>query len=205
MNTIQQEILSQKILPLYNSNNIEMMKQLLQQCYAAGLRCFEFTNRSEAAADVFYELAKYCRTDLPGMQLGAGTIKTRTDAELFTSAGAAFLVSPCIPEELIRYTAKKDICWIPGCATATEIAMAEWAGLRLVKIFPANLLGGTAFLKSMKDVFPAMKFLATGGVQAEKAEVDHWLHNGADAVGLGSSLFNGADISEVIKKIKQIV
>jgi 2-dehydro-3-deoxyphosphogluconate aldolase/(4S)-4-hydroxy-2-oxoglutarate aldolase len=142
---------------------------------------------------------------MPGLLLGVGTILNAKDAETFSNAD--FLVSPIISADLIDYTTVRNIFWIPGCSTASEIALAKNAGINLVKIFPVHLLGGTAFLKTMKDIFPTMKFLATGGIQADRDEISKWLNNGADAVGIGSQLFGKEikDIHQISETLKQLL
>lgn len=203
--TISNSILTQKILPLYSHSSIEVMKHVITACYHAGITCFEFTNRTENAVAIFNEMKDYCKTKMPDLMMGVGTILNIRDAEAFSNAD--FLVSPIISVELIHYTSEKNILWIPGCSTASEIALAKNAGINLVKIFPAHLLGGTTFLKTMKDIFPEIKFLATGGIKAERDDINNWLNNGADAVGLGSQLFGKEikDIQQISETLKQLL
>ena len=198
-------ITAQKILPLFNNADIKVVKAAVKACYDAGIRCFEFTNRNENAPEIFDELKKYCAAEMKDMLLGVGTIKNVTDAELF--ADAAFLVSPFITKDLIDYTMAKEILWIPGCSTTSEIAMAANAGIGMVKIFPANLLGGPAFVKAMKEIFPAMKMLATGGIKADKEELSKWFASGTDAVGIGGQLFgkDKIDVQQISTTLKNIV
>lgn len=207
MQSLAELIRKQKVVPLHSHPDIGVMKELITACYGAGIRCFEFTNRIAEADQVFYELKKYCKVNFNDLKLGVGTIKSTTDAETFHSIGTDFLVSPIISTELIDFTKSRNIPWIPGCSTASEVGQAENAGIDLVKIYPANLLGGPAFIKAMKDIFPSMQFLPTGGVKADKAEIATWLNSGAIAVGLGSQLFGKAplDISQLSKTIRTLV
>jgi 2-dehydro-3-deoxyphosphogluconate aldolase/(4S)-4-hydroxy-2-oxoglutarate aldolase len=186
------QIVQQKILPLYNHHQLEQVKQAVHACYDACIRCFEFTNRSNNAPLIFEQLKTYCNKHLKDMLLGVGTIKSVEDVHLFPDAD--FMVSPFITPFLLEYMAAKDIVWIPGCSTTSEIALAEAAGLPMVKIFPASLLGGPAFIKAMKDIFPAMKMMATGGMQADRMSLKAWWDNGTDAVGIGGQLFGKAQI-----------
>ncbi|MNR40159.1 KHG/KDPG aldolase [compost metagenome] len=79
--------------------------------------------------------------------------------------------------------------WIPGCATPSEIALAENWGLSLVKIFPAKQLGGYSYIEVIKSVFPKMLFMATGGVEPNKEDIEKWYSAGVSSVGLGAKLF----------------
>jgi len=189
---IQEElnnILKQKIIPVYSHAETGMNKKVLSACFHAGLRYFEFTNRHENALDEFYDLKKYCDTVLPGMILGAGTIKNVQHAEMFLAAGAAFLVSPLISQELIGFAKNKNIPWIPGCATASEVGLAENNGLNIVKIFPAKQLGGPAYIQALKGPFPSINFLATGGIGGDGSGIKEYL-TVAGAVGLGNAFFS---------------
>jgi 2-dehydro-3-deoxyphosphogluconate aldolase / (4S)-4-hydroxy-2-oxoglutarate aldolase len=183
------QLVQQIIIPVYSNAETMHNKRVLKACFYAGLRYFEFTNRHENSLDAFIELKNYADAELPGMVLGAGTIKNNSDAELFWSAGAAFLVSPLISGELIAFTKKKNILWIPGCATASEAGMAENEGIQLIKLFPVSELGGADFIKALKAPFQNMQFLATGGISGNADEIKRYLQAGAASVGLGNSFF----------------
>src|SRR5690606_28297504 len=97
-----------------------------------------------------------------------------------------------------------------GCMTPTEIHTAESLGAPFVKLFPGNILGPD-FLKGIKPLFPSLLFMPTGGVEPERDNIDHWLANGAVAVGLGSKLFQPSGGSQtnnyewLIDRCRQIV
>jgi 2-dehydro-3-deoxyphosphogluconate aldolase / (4S)-4-hydroxy-2-oxoglutarate aldolase len=194
MQMIYERIAIQKILPLFTHEDIRVAIQAATICYNGGLQCFEFTNRKENAPEVFRLLKNHCRQHLPGMQLGIGTIRNATEAALFPEAD--FYVSPFITPALMEFMHAKKLQWIPGCSTASEIAMAVEGGVAMVKIFPANYLGGPPFVKMMKEIFTDTKIIATGGMKANKAELQTWFDNGADAVGIGGALF-GKNCSEL--------
>lgn len=179
---------------------------ILKACYDAGLRYFEFTNRHNNALEEFMGLRKYADKELPGMQLGVGTIKNAMDAEMFLAAGATYLISPLISKELIDFTFMKNILWIPGCSTASEVGMAENAGIDLVKIFPASLLGGPAFIKMLKGPFYKMKYMANGGITGDVIEIKEYLAAGASGVGLGNSFFTeNIPPSAITQKLKTLM
>src|SRR5690606_29677735 len=81
-----------------------------------------------------------------------------------------------------------DVLWVPGCMTPTEISLAEDLGAPLVKLFPGDTLGA-GFLKSIKPLFPGMRFMPTGGVNPTEESISGWFDAGVSAVGLGSKLF----------------
>ena len=187
-------LLSQKLLPLYYHDSVEVSLGVLHALYNAGVRIVEYTSRGENALENFIELKNACKS-LEGLQLGIGTIKNKSQAESFIEAGADFIVAPSINEEVGKAAEAAGLLWIPGCMTPTEIATAENAGATIIKIFPGNLLG-PEYLKSIKDLFPGMKFMPTGGVEVDKKNLSEWFGAGVCAVGMGSKLISKTDLEK---------
>lgn len=208
---IQQQILDAMFLPLFTTADVDIAKTVLEASYKAGVRAFEFTNRTENAAALFAELKSFCSRQLPHMLLGIGTIKNKEQAQTFLDLDADFFVSPLILPEIFEIMHQHQKLWIPGCATATEIGMAENRGLQLVKIFPARQLGGTAFIKAIRAVFPKMQLLVTGGVEPTEADLRAWFESGVAAAGIGSQLFPKEMLRDAdalyghLKKITEII
>jgi len=121
--------------------------------------------------------------------LGVGTIKTLQQAQDYMQAGADFLVSPGLVPEVAAYAASKEIFYAPGCMTPSEIIAAENAGIGFIKLFPGNMLGPD-FLSSIKDIFPKLLFMPTGGVDTPKENIEGWFKAGVCAVGMGSKLIS---------------
>jgi 2-dehydro-3-deoxyphosphogluconate aldolase/(4S)-4-hydroxy-2-oxoglutarate aldolase len=116
-----------------------------------------------------------------------GTIKNLQQAEDYIQAGADFLVSPGFVKEVADYAVGKDIFYAPGCMTPSEIIAAENAGIKFIKLFPGNILG-KEFLSGIKDIFPKLLFMPTGGVDTTKESIEGWFKAGVCAVGMGSKL-----------------
>ncbi|MBX3252961.1 MAG: bifunctional 4-hydroxy-2-oxoglutarate aldolase/2-dehydro-3-deoxy-phosphogluconate aldolase [Chitinophagaceae bacterium] len=197
-------------MPLFTHTDVTVCKNVLQASYNAGVRLFEFTNRNENSFDIFIELRKFCSESLPGMILGIGTIKNGQQAEQFIHAGADFLISPLINEEIYKVASKHNKLWMPGCATPSEIGMAENRGINIVKIFPAKQLGGPPFIKAVKAVFPHVQLMATGGVEPTQDDISSWFKSGVAAVGIGSQLFppdwlNSGQYDKVTTHVKSII
>lgn len=184
-----QALLQQKLLPLYYHQSAEVSTAILRALYEAGVRTLEYTNRGENALENFKVLRKTVDKSLSGLQLGIGTIKTKKQAKKFMEAGADFIVCPCMNEEVADTVQQAGLLWIPGCFTTTEIAHAEEAGASLVKIFPGNLLG-PSYISAIKEIFPDLKFMPTGGVEAEAKNLKSWFAAGVVAVGMGSKLIS---------------
>lgn len=182
-------IIDQGVLPLYFHPDESVSIQILQSLYEAGIRIVEYTNRGKEAVKNFRQMKKICGQKFPEMILGMGTITDKKSGLKALEAGADFLVSPGFFEEILKLTEDEKIFWIPGCMTPSDLITAKNAGLRMVKIFPANILG-IGFLKAVKEVFPDLLFMPTGGVDTEN--IESWFNAGVSAVGMGGSLISKA-------------
>ena len=149
----------------------------------------EFTNRGEQALTRFKELNQLRKEKFPEMILAAGTIRSSADAEAYLAAGADVLISPFFDEGVAQVANSSEVLWLPGCMTPTEIHRASIAGIKLVKLFPGNMLG-TEFVKAVRPLFPEIQFVVTGGVEPTVAGVELWLQAGVLAAGLGSKLIS---------------
>jgi 2-dehydro-3-deoxyphosphogluconate aldolase/(4S)-4-hydroxy-2-oxoglutarate aldolase len=149
----------------------------------------EYTNRGSEALKNFEKLKEVSEQELPGMVLGAGTIKDAAMAGRFIGAGADFLVSPGLAEDVFDVAYSEKVLWVPGCMTATEIIKAEQFGLQLIKLFPGNLLG-PSYVQAIREIFPGLLFMPTGGVEIQQANLKSWFDAGVCAVGMGSKLIS---------------
>ncbi len=184
---ITDAIVQQGILPLYFNPDETVSVEVLKALYNAGVKAVEYTNRGEAALSNFKKMVEVRNAGMPGLLLGVGTIKNMAQATDYMSAGADFLVSPGFVSEVAAYCAANDIFYAPGCMTPSEIIAAENAGVKFIKLFPGNILG-TEFLTTIKDIFPKLLFMPTGGVDTTKESIESWYKAGVCAVGMGSKL-----------------
>ena len=176
-------------MPLYYHEDAGVCIEILKALYAGGIRILEFTNRGESALANFKELKSTVKKSMPDVLLGIGTIKNAKQAQQYIKAGADFIVCPSIDEKVAKVTEKAGLLWIPGCMTPTEISAAENAGAKIVKIFPGNILG-PSYITSIKELFPDIKFMPTGGVEVEQNNLRDWFNAGIVAVGMGSKLIS---------------
>ncbi len=209
---IIQSITTQGMLPLYYHDDATVTLEVAKALYTAGVRVIEYTNRGEKALDNFKYLLSQRDTVMPGMLLGIGTIKTVTHAQLFIDAGADFIICPGMIPEVASYVHGRGKLWVPGCMTSTEIMMAEQLGAKFIKLFPGNLLG-PGFVSAIKELFPGIAFMPTGGVELEEANIQAWFSAGVKAVGMGSKLITKTlleqkdytTISEQTKNVLNII
>ncbi|MFV5701101.1 bifunctional 4-hydroxy-2-oxoglutarate aldolase/2-dehydro-3-deoxy-phosphogluconate aldolase [Flavobacterium sp. XS2P12] len=192
MKNIQQvtdTIIQQGILPLYFNADETISIEVLKAIYKAGIKAVEYTHRGDTALNNFKALVKLRNLEMPGLLIGIGTIKNLNQAKEYLQAGADFIISPGFVPEIASYTLSKDIFYGPGCMTPSDIIAAENAGIRFIKLFPGNILG-IAFLNSIKDIFPNLLFMPTGGVDATRESIEAWYEAGVCAVGMGSKLIS---------------
>ena len=130
---------------------------------AGGIDVMEITFRTAAAADSIKAVAREC----PDMVVGAGTVINLEQCKLAVECGAKFIVSPGYDEETVAWCCDNGIPVTPGCVTPTEIMMALKHGLKVLKFFPANVYGGLSAIKSLAGPFGGVKFIPTGGVNAQ--------------------------------------
>lgn len=182
-------ILTQGVLPLYFYPDTAVSVHVLHVLYNAGIRAVEYTNRGGDALRNFREMIEERNDHMPGMLLGIGTIKTAEQGQAFIDAGADFLISPGTLPEVATVAAEAGLLYVPGCMTPTEVIVAENFGSTLVKLFPGSLLG-PSYVSAIRDIFPDMRFMATGGVEVEDGNLKAWFKSGISAVGLGSKLIS---------------
>lgn len=206
---IIEAITKQGMLPLYFNADEQVSVEILRALYKAGVRVMEFTNRGEEALANFKKLVEVKNAEMPDAIIGIGTIKNLHQAKTYLDAGAAFLVSAGYDGDVAAYCTKHDVFYGPGCMTPTEIQAAENAGVKFVKLFPGNMLG-PEFMSSIKDIFPKMVFMPTGGVDTTRESIEGWYKSGVGAVGMGSKLVSkklmeAKDYSGIEKIAKEVL
>ncbi len=182
-------IIAQGMLPLYFNADEKVSVEVLRAVYKAGVKAIEYTNRGEAALKNFHKLVEVRNSEMSGLLLGVGTVKNLQQVQDYLKAGADFLVSPGFVKEIADYAIANDIFYAPGCMTPSEIIAAENAGIKFIKLFPGDMLG-SKYLTSIKDIFPKLLFMPTGGVDTTKENIEGWYNAGVCAVGMGSKLIS---------------
>lgn len=209
----QQDILNQiqqqKMLPLWFHKDATVSIEVLKALYAAGIKAVEYTNRGAEAVENFKALRKVVNESMPGMLLGIGTIKTVEDAQNFISAGADFIIAPVVYPPVAKVVQDAGLLWIPGCLTPTEVFTAEMNGAKMVKIFPGSVVG-PSYIAAIKELFPGLLFMPTGGVDTTAANIKEWFDAGVVAVGMGSKLISKSvlqnkEYDKLTKQTKEVL
>ena len=149
-----------------------------------GIGILEITLTTPDAFDIMSTLVqRYAGTDIV---IAAGTVRSSNDAALARRAGAQVIVSPHTDTRVIEYANENDMLCIAGAATATEIIRAWEAGADIVKIYPAQYLGGPDYIRTIRGPIRDIPMLAGGPVPLDM--IDAYLDAGCVAVNLGPSL-----------------
>lgn len=182
-------ILQQGLLPLYYHEDQQVSLDVLEALYKGGIRSVEYTNRGAAALDNFKALVAVRNERYPDLQLGIGTIKTVADAQAFITAGADYIICPGLIPDIIKAVQEQGLLCVPGCMTTSEIIVAEQLQVPFVKLFPGNLIG-PGYVSAIRDIFPGLHFMPTGGVDTTQENIQAWFEAGVSAVGMGSKLIS---------------
>ncbi len=204
---IYTKLKEQAVLPLFFHPDYAVCEQTMQALYDGGIRMVEFTNRGEQALDHFTELIKKRNTSWPDLTLAIGTIKTPAQATSFLNAGADLVICPGTVQAVGETVHAAGKHWIPGAMTVSEILLAQSTGAEFIKLFPGNLLG-PSFMAGIRDIFPELSFMPTGGVELTIDNLQAWFRAGVSAVGLGSKflskeLLASGDYAQITKDAKR--
>ena len=162
MNRCFEIIEKNKLVPCVSLPDAECAVPVAAALEKGGVHAVEIMMRTDAAIEGIEKIS----AAMPDYVCGAGTVLTPESADAAMKAGAGFIVSPGFDERLVDYCIEKGYPVIPGVATPGEIQKAYVRGLRVLKFFPSEALGGLDMLKQLSGPFPGVRYLCTGGINA---------------------------------------
>ena len=160
-----QVMLDAPVIPVIVLNDVALAVPMARALVAGGIRMLEVTLRTPQALACIEAIAK----EVPEAVVGAGTVRTKADAQAAAMAGAQFAVSPGYTSAVGQACRDMGLALLPGVATGSEIMMAQADGFTELKFFPALQAGGPAMLKAWGGPFFDVKFCPTGGVTLQNA------------------------------------
>jgi len=163
--SIEKILSSAPVVPVVVIDNLEDAAPLAKALYNGGLKALEITLRTPIAA----EAVKLMKEAVPEAYVGTGTVVDKASFEASVNAGADFMVSPGVNDELLALAKETDIPFLPGAATPSEVMKLASHGFKFLKFFPAEAAGGTAMLKSIGAPLPQVTFCPTGGISLATA------------------------------------
>lgn len=187
---VMEQMKSVGLVPVLRADSEELALELVSAMYMGGITVFEVTMTIPGAIRVMARLAK----ERPDVLVGAGTVLDPETARICMLEGARFIVSPSLNIKTVEICQRYDIAVLPGALTPTEIVTAWQSGADVIKVFPANAMGGASYLKSIKAPLPQVEMIPTGGVSLETAR--SFLDAGAFALGVGADLVDVAAMAQ---------
>ncbi len=176
----------EKVVAIIRVAEAERALGLARALIAGGFRCVEVTMTVPGALDVIKAL---CADAPEDVLIGAGTVTSAAEACRCIEAGAQFLVSPICETDIVRPSREAGVVAIPAGMTPTEIVHAWRLGAHVVKVFPAGVIGGPAFIRAIRGPLPDIPLWVSGAVQP--CETQAYLSAGAQLVGLNASALPG--------------
>ncbi|MBO4594139.1 MAG: bifunctional 4-hydroxy-2-oxoglutarate aldolase/2-dehydro-3-deoxy-phosphogluconate aldolase [Clostridia bacterium] len=158
-----------RIIPVVVIKDLKDTEPTLKALKAGGINCAEITFRTACAEDAIALATK----KFPDMNIGAGTVVNAEQCNRALNAGAKFIVSPGLSEDVAKVCKENGVSYFPGCVTPTEIMRALDLGITVVKFFPSNVYGGLKAMKALSGPFPQVKFIPTGGI--DSGNIDEYL------------------------------
>lgn len=177
------ELAQAKAIAVIRHDHPDMAIAMAHSAAQGGMTFIEITWNTAQAASVISQL----RRDLPHCGIGTGTILTPQDLQRAIAAGAQFFFTPHVAPALITQAKTAKVPLVAGCFSPTEIVTAWQLGATAVKIFPAQSLGGPAYIRNLQGPLGNIPMVPTGGVSL--ANCQDFLDSGAIAVGIASDLF----------------
>jgi 2-dehydro-3-deoxyphosphogluconate aldolase/(4S)-4-hydroxy-2-oxoglutarate aldolase len=151
-----------RVLAVMSCDDADQAEAASRALLAGGISCVEIAFRTAAAAEALQRISR-----IEGLLAGAGTILEPAQAHAAAEAGARFAVAPGTSPTVIQACAEVGLPFFPGVATPSEIETARALGCRLLKVFPASTLGGPSFVRAVSAPYQDVRFLPTGGVNAD--------------------------------------
>jgi 2-dehydro-3-deoxyphosphogluconate aldolase/(4S)-4-hydroxy-2-oxoglutarate aldolase len=173
------------IIPVIRADSADAAKSVVEALVQAGLLVAEITMTVPRAIET---IASVTKNFGDSVLVGAGTVTDADTARRAVDAGADFIVTPCLIPEVIDAARRAEVAILPGALTPTEVLQAFRLGGDMVKVFPAQNVGGASYLRALRGPFPEIPLVPTGGVTLEN--VRDMFDAGAAAVGIGSELIS---------------
>ena len=162
-NNMMSELYSIGLIPVIKIENPDDAVPLAKALIDGGLPAAEITFRTACAAEAIKNITEA----YPEMLVGAGTVLTTEQVDAAIAAGSKFIVSPGLNPKVTAYALSKGITMLPGCSNPSDVEAAIELGLSTVKFFPAEAVGGLKMLKAMAAPYGQLKFMPTGGINAD--------------------------------------
>ncbi len=189
MKKVLDEIKRMPVIGILRGFTEEQTFRILEVYQECGYSLAEITWNTPNAGAIIRKANK----EFESLVIGAGTICSIEDYLEAKKAGAAFIVTPILNEEVISSCVHEDIPVFPGSYSPTEIYRAWRLGATMVKVFPSGTLG-SGYIRELQGPLPQIPLVPTGGINLDNVEA--FLKAGAKGLGMGGGLFMNSLIQE---------
>ncbi len=186
-NQVLEKIEQSGLVAVVRAESADQAMRITEACIEGGVAAIELTYTVPGATAIIEALASRYRPE--DIIIGAGTVLDPVTARMAIMAGALYVVSPCLDEDVVRMCQTYQVATMPGAMTIREMVEVMRSGGDVIKLFPGDLFG-PSMIKTVKGPLPQARIMPTGGVSVENAA--QWIQAGAVALGAGSSLTAGA-------------
>lgn len=180
--SIQDLLQGEALIPVVTFNQGDHVERFAEYLQSVDVNCIEITLRTDYGFTAIERLKKA----FPQLKVGAGTVVNSEQVNRLADIGSDFMVSPGITKLLIDTLQSSNIPFLMGVNAPSQMMLAMENGITELKFFPAHLSGGMDALKMYSQLFPALKFCPTGGINANTS---HDYLNLPNVFAVGGSWF----------------
>lgn len=185
--TVLTKLHTERLVALFHTPDPTTALATTRALHAGGISIVEFTNRGDRSLKPFTAIAAERDRTGSDLVLGVGSVVDGATAAQYMAAGADFIVGPSFVPDVAVVSNRRQIPYLPGTSTLTEMLTASEAGCEILKLFPGGH-GGPEFLRALLAPCPWLRIMPTGGVTPDPDSLRQWFGAGAVCVGLGSQL-----------------
>jgi len=189
-------IANEKVYPIIRCKDADKTVEIAKALVNGGIRVLEINVENPSIYEAIKEVSKYAN-------VCAGGIITSTQADYAFKNGAKLFASPIFQMSLVKISKNLRIPFIAGTSTANEAYNAWKSRIPLIKLFPAEAMGGTQYIENILRQMPFLNLMPTGNIKL--ADVVSYLNAGAVAVGVGRDFYQGFTPSEITDRTKEIL
>ena len=190
------KIVEDRVYPIIRCNDAERVIEISKALVDGGIRVIEINVENTSIYNAISEVSKFA-------SVCAGGIITSTQADFAFKCGAKLFASPIFQMSLVKISNNLQIPFIAGASTANEAYIAWKTRVPLIKIFPADAMGGVEYIENILRQMPFLNLMPTGSVKL--SEVVSYLNAGARVVGVGRDFYQGFTPSEITRRTREIL
>lgn len=188
MNEVVKFIQDNKMIAILRGIKVEKIGKVAKALYDGGVKCIEVTfNQSGDPIDTVKGIQAIVELGIEDLYVGAGTVMSIEQVDLAHSAGAKYIISPNLNEDVVKHTKELGLVSMPGCLTPSEIARAHELGADIVKVFPAGILGAN-YIKQIKAPLSNIPLAAVGGVKLDN--IKEFVDAGINCFGISKYILD---------------